>query len=50
MTPAGLYLVCGLLKVEVGEAQRFSLKWAVAASLLLLGVAMLSGAVPLRAG
>lgn len=47
---AAIYLVTGLLKVEVGEAQRFSLKWALAASLLLLVAAVLTGAIPLRAG
>jgi CitMHS family citrate-Mg2+:H+ or citrate-Ca2+:H+ symporter len=47
---AAIYLVTGLLKVEVGEAQRFSLKWAVAACLLLLVAALATGAFPLRAG
>ena len=45
---AAIYLVTGLLKVEVGEAQRFSLKWAVAACLLLLFAALATGAIPLR--
>ena len=47
---AAIYLVTGLLKVEVGEAQRFSLKWAIAACLLLLAAALATGAFPLRAG
>jgi CitMHS family citrate-Mg2+:H+ or citrate-Ca2+:H+ symporter len=47
---AAIYLVTSLLKVEVGEAQRFSLKWALAACGLLLVAALLTGAFPLRAG
>lgn len=47
---AAIYLVCGLLRVEVGEAQRFSLKWAVLASLLLLVSAIVTAAIPLRVG
>lgn len=47
---AAIYLVCGLLRVEVGEAQRFSLGWAVGCSLLLLTAAVLTGAIPLRVG
>lgn len=47
---AAIYLVCGLLKVEVGEAQRFSLKWALAGALVLLLIGLLSGAFPLRVG
>lgn len=47
---AAIYLVCGLLKVDVGAAQRFSLKWAVAACLVLIAAALASGAFPLRVG
>ena len=46
---APLYLVCGLLDVDVAEAQRFSLKWAILVSLLAIGAAILTGAFPLRA-
>jgi CitMHS family citrate-Mg2+:H+ or citrate-Ca2+:H+ symporter len=46
---AAIYLVTGLLKVEVGAAQRFSLKWAIAASLLLLIAGLVTGAFPLKA-
>ncbi len=46
---APLYLVCGLLEVDVGEAQRFCLKWAVLVTLLTIATAMLTGAFPLRA-
>ncbi|HJV43707.1 citrate:proton symporter, partial [Caulobacter sp.] len=46
---AAIYLVTGLLKVEVGAAQRFSLKWAIAASLVLLIAGLATGAFPLRA-
>jgi CitMHS family citrate-Mg2+:H+ or citrate-Ca2+:H+ symporter len=45
---APIYLACGLLGVDVADAQRFALKWAVLICLLVLAVAMLSGAVPLR--
>lgn len=47
---AAVYLVCGLLRVEVGEAQRFSLGWAVVTCLVLLGASILTGAIPLRIG
>lgn len=46
---APIYLACGLLGVDVADAQRFALKWAVLICLVLLGVAMLSGAIPLVA-
>jgi CitMHS family citrate-Mg2+:H+ or citrate-Ca2+:H+ symporter len=45
---APLYLVCGLLEVDIGEAQRFCLKWAVLVTLITIGAAMLTGAFPLR--
>ncbi len=45
---APIYLVCGLLRVDVVEAQRFALKWAVLVSLVVLVAALLTGAVPLR--
>lgn len=44
---APIYLVCGLLNVDVADAQRFSLKWAVLTSLIVLAAAMLTGAIPL---
>jgi CitMHS family citrate-Mg2+:H+ or citrate-Ca2+:H+ symporter len=47
---AAIYLVCGLLKVEVGAAQRFSLKWAVMACLVLIAAGLASGAFPFRVG
>ncbi|MGV3579090.1 CitMHS family transporter [Brevundimonas sp.] len=47
---AAIYLVCGLLNVDVGAAQRFSLKWAVLACLVLIAAALASGAFPLRVG
>lgn len=46
---APIYLACGLLGVDVADAQRFALKWAVLICLLVLGVALMTGAVPLRA-
>jgi CitMHS family citrate-Mg2+:H+ or citrate-Ca2+:H+ symporter len=47
---AAIYLVCGLLKVEVGESQRFSLKWMIAGSLVLILAGLATGAFPLRVG
>ncbi len=47
---APIYLACGLLGVDVADAQRFALKWAVLICLLVLGAALLTGAVPLVAG
>jgi CitMHS family citrate-Mg2+:H+ or citrate-Ca2+:H+ symporter len=46
---APIYLACGLLGVDVADAQRFALKWAVLICLLVLGVAMLTGAIPIAA-
>jgi citrate-Mg2+:H+ or citrate-Ca2+:H+ symporter, CitMHS family len=46
---APVYLVCGLLKVDVADAQRFSLKWAILISLLVIAAAILTGAFPLHA-
>jgi CitMHS family citrate-Mg2+:H+ or citrate-Ca2+:H+ symporter len=43
---APIYLACGLLGVDVADAQRFALKWAVLICLLVLGTAMLTGAIP----
>lgn len=43
---APIYLVCGLLKVDVADAQRFSLKWAVLTSVVVLVAAILTGAIP----
>ena len=47
---APIYLACGLLGVDVADAQRFALKWAVSICLLVLGVAMLTGAIPIVSG
>lgn len=43
------YLLVGLARVELGEHQRFTLKWAAVAALVSLGVALAVGAFPLRA-
>lgn len=47
---APIYLACGLLGVDVADAQRFALKWAVLVSLVVLVAAIATGAIPLRAG
>ena len=44
---APIYLVCGLLRVDVADAQRFSLKWAVLTSLIVTASALVTGAIPL---
>ncbi|HEY0939674.1 MAG TPA: hypothetical protein VGE08_06220 [Steroidobacter sp.] len=44
---ASIYLVCGLLRVDVADAQRFGLKWAVATSLIATAAVLLIGAFPL---
>jgi CitMHS family citrate-Mg2+:H+ or citrate-Ca2+:H+ symporter len=41
------YLLCGLAKVDFADHQRFTLKWAVLISLLLLGGSLLFGLFPL---
>ncbi|WP_246263440.1 CitMHS family transporter [Caulobacter soli] len=46
---APIYLACGLLGVDVADAQRFSLKWAVLICLVVLASALAMGAIPLRA-
>ena len=42
---AAIYLVSGLLGVEVGALQRFSLKWAALLTLILITSACLTGAI-----
>jgi CitMHS family citrate-Mg2+:H+ or citrate-Ca2+:H+ symporter len=46
------YLLVGLAKVELGDHQKFTLKWTIATSLLMLLVNVLVGVIPLvgRAG
>ena len=46
---APIYLACGLLGVDVADAQRFALKWAVLVCLIVLAAALATGAVPLVA-
>lgn len=45
---APIYLACGLLGVEVGDAQRFALKYAVGVSLIVIAASLLTMAIPLR--
>lgn len=47
---AAIYLVAGLLKVEVGDLQRFGLPFAVLIFFVLIATALLTGAVPIVAG
>jgi CitMHS family citrate-Mg2+:H+ or citrate-Ca2+:H+ symporter len=46
LVPA-LYLLISLAKVDLGDHQRFALKWAILSSLSLLAGGLLSGAFPL---
>ncbi len=46
---APIYLACGLLGVDVADAQRFALKWAVLVCLIVLAAALATGAIPLVA-
>ncbi|AMY68890.1 CitMHS family transporter [Frigidibacter mobilis] len=46
---APVYLAAGMLGLEVGELQRFALKFAALASLVLLLAAIATGAIPLVA-
>jgi CitMHS family citrate-Mg2+:H+ or citrate-Ca2+:H+ symporter len=46
---AAIYLVASLLKVEVGDMQRFGLPFAIALQFLMIAVALATGAVPLVA-
>ena len=41
------YLLVGLAKVEFGDHQKFTIKWTIATSLILLLVNVLTGVVPL---
>lgn len=45
---AAVYLVCGMVNVELGEYQRFGLKWAVMLSLVLIIGAVLTGALTIQ--
>lgn len=44
---AAVYLVAGLLNVDIGAMQRFGLKWAVGLMTLMIVAAVALGAVPL---
>jgi CitMHS family citrate-Mg2+:H+ or citrate-Ca2+:H+ symporter len=44
------YLLVGLAGVELGDHQRFTLKWAMGASLAMFLAAVLTGVIPLVAG
>ncbi|MBN9478608.1 MAG: citrate transporter [Bordetella sp.] len=46
---AAVYLVVGMLDVEIGALQRFALKWAAGLAALLVISAILTGAIPLTA-
>lgn len=41
------YLLVGLVNVELGDHQRFTLKWTLLAALVILGVGLAIGVIPL---
>jgi CitMHS family citrate-Mg2+:H+ or citrate-Ca2+:H+ symporter len=43
---ASTYLLVGMAKVEFGDHQRYTLKWAISASLVLLVAALVFGVIP----
>ncbi|KQQ32347.1 citrate:proton symporter [Duganella sp. Leaf126] len=43
---ASTYLLVGMAKVEFGDHQRYTLLWAISASLVMLAVALVCGVVP----
>lgn len=43
---ASTYLLVGMAKVEFGDHQRYTMKWAISASLVLLAAALLFGVIP----
>jgi CitMHS family citrate-Mg2+:H+ or citrate-Ca2+:H+ symporter len=47
---ASTYLLVGLSGIELGEHQRFTFPWAMAACVVMLVAAMATGAFPLMAG
>ena len=44
---ASTYLLVGMAKVDFGDHQRFTLKWAVGTTLFMLFIAILTGVIPL---
>jgi citrate-Mg2+:H+ or citrate-Ca2+:H+ symporter, CitMHS family len=42
------YLLVGLAEVELGDHQRFTIKWALLTSLVLLAIGLLTAAIPFR--
>ncbi len=42
---AALYLLAGILKVDIGVFQRFAVKWAVVLSIVLIIAALITGAI-----
>jgi citrate-Mg2+:H+ or citrate-Ca2+:H+ symporter, CitMHS family len=43
---ASAYLLAGLVKVELGDHQRFTLLWTVLSSLVMLATALATAAIP----
>jgi CitMHS family citrate-Mg2+:H+ or citrate-Ca2+:H+ symporter len=42
------YLLVGLIGVELGDHQRFTIKWSCLTSLVLLAVGLLTAVIPVR--
>ena len=43
---ASTYLLVGMAKIEFGDHQRYTLLWAISASLVMLGAALVCGVIP----
>ena len=46
----GVYVFCSILGVELGEYQRFAIRWALLIVAITIAVALISGAVPISGG
>lgn len=44
---ASTYLLVGLVKIELGDHQRFTLKWTLVSSLVMLAVGLATTVIPL---
>lgn len=42
-----VYLLVGLAKVDIGDHQRFAIKWGILISLVLMAGGLITGAFPL---
>jgi CitMHS family citrate-Mg2+:H+ or citrate-Ca2+:H+ symporter len=47
---ASTYLLVGMAKIEFGDHQRYTLLWAISASLVMLAAALVCGVIPFMGG